>query len=87
MLKSFEFGGGGSKVYAIIVSIGEKISDDDFERDIQPVVVRMFASPERGIRMCLLESLGRVIERLNAKVVNDKVFPNMVNPMSIFSSW
>ena len=78
MLKSFEFGGGGSKVFSIILSIAEKLSDDDFDRDIQPVIVRMFASQERGIRMCLLENLNRVIERLNAKTVNDKIFSNMV---------
>ena len=79
MLKSFEFGGGGSKVFSIILSIGEKLSDDDFEKDIQPVIVRMFASPERGVRVVLLENLNRVVERLNPKIVNDKVFPNMVN--------
>ena len=78
MLKSFEFGGGGSKVFTIIISIAEKLSDDDFEKDIQPVIVRMFASQERGIRMCLLENLGKVIDRLNPKIVNDKIFPNMV---------
>jgi SCY1-like protein 1 len=48
-LKSFEFGGGGAKVFSIILSIAEKLSDDDFERDIQPVIVRMFASPERRV--------------------------------------
>jgi SCY1-like protein 1 len=79
MLKAFEFGGGGTKVFSIILTITEKLSDDDFEKDVQPVVVRMFASQERGVRMCLLENLSRVIERLNAKVVNDKIFPNMVN--------
>ena len=78
MLKSFEFGGGGGKVFTIIVSIAEKLSDEDFERDIQPVIIRMFASQERGVRMCLLENLNRVIERLNPKFVNDKIFPNMV---------
>lgn len=81
MLKSFEFGGGGAKVFSIILSIGEKLSDDDFERDVQPVIVRMFSSQDRGVRMCLLESLNRVVERLNPKIVNDKVFPNMVYPL------
>ena len=78
MLKSFEFGGGGSKVFSMILSIAEKLSDDDFEKDIQPVIVRMFTSQERGVRMTLLENLIRVVERLNPKIVNDKVFPNMV---------
>jgi len=78
MLKSFEFGGGGNKVFSIILGISEKLSDDDFEKDIQPVIVRMFMSQERPIRMCLLENLTRVIDRLSAKMVNDKIFPNLV---------
>jgi len=78
MLKAFEFGGGGNKVFSIILSIAEKLSDEDFEREIQPVIVRMFASQERGVRMSLLENLTKIIERLNPKIVNDKVFPNLV---------
>jgi SCY1-like protein 1 len=78
MLKSFEFGGGGTKVFNLILTIAEKLSDDDFEKDIQPVVVRMFASQERGVRMCLLENLGRIVEKLQERIVNEKVFPNMV---------
>jgi SCY1-like protein 1 len=78
MLKSFEFGGGSNKVFSIILSISEKLPDDDFEKDIQPVIVRMFMSQERPIRMSLLENLNRVIDRLSAKVVNDKIFPNLV---------
>lgn len=81
MLKSFEFGGGGTKVFNLILLIAEKLSDDDFEKDIQPVIVRMFGVQERGVRMCLLENLGRVVGRLGERVVNEKVFPNMVPPL------
>jgi len=80
MLKAFEFGGGSNKVFVIILSIAEKLSDEDFEKEIQPVIVRMFGSQERGVRMSLLENLTKIIERLNPKVVNDKVFPNLVCP-------
>jgi len=78
MLKAFEFGGGGQKVFSIILSIVEKLSDDEFERDVQPVIIRMFGSQERGVRMCLLENLGKLIEKIPPKLVNDKIFPNMV---------
>lgn len=78
MLKALEFGGGGNKVFTIVLSIAEKLSDDEFEKDIQPVIVRMFGSQERGIRMALLENLSRIVDRISAKLVNDKIFPNMV---------
>jgi len=78
MLKTFEFGGGGSKVFQIILNISQKLSDEEFDSAIQPMIIRMFASQDRGIRMCLLENLNRIIDRLNAKLVNDKIFPNLV---------
>lgn len=78
MLKSFEFGGASSKTFAIILSIAEKLGEEDFERDVQPVIIRMFGSQERGVRMVLLENLGKIVDRLPAKAVNDKIFPNLV---------
>ena len=86
MLKSFEFGGASSKTFSIILSIAEKLTEEDFERDIQPVIVRMFGSQERGVRMVLLENLGKIVDRLPAKAVNDKIFPNLVSLGLLFAS-
>jgi SCY1-like protein 1 len=78
LLKSVEFGGGGPKVFAVVMKIATKLSDDDFESKITPVVIRLFASPDRAIRVCLLDNLPLMIDRLPQKVVNDKIFPQMV---------
>lgn len=80
LLKSVEFGGGGAKVFGTVMKIGQKLSDEEYESQITPVVVRLFANPDRGIRVCLLDNLPLMIDHLPQKLVNDKIFPQMVSP-------
>ena len=79
LLRSIEFGGGGPKVFGVVMKIGSKLADDDYDARITPVVVRLFSSPDRAIRVCLLDNLPFMIDRLSQKVVNDKIFPQMVH--------
>lgn len=78
LLKSVEFGGGGAKAFGVVMKIGTKLPDDDFDTKVTPVVIRLFQNPDRAIRVCLLDNLPLMIERLSQKVVNDKIFPNLV---------
>ena len=78
LLKSVEFGGGGPKVFASVMKIGNKLSDEEWESKITPVIVRLFSNPDRAIRVCLLDCLPGMIDHLSQKVVNDKIFPQMV---------
>lgn len=78
LLKSVEFGGGGAKVFGTVMQIGQKLSDEEYETQITPVVVRLFADPDRAIRVCLLDNLPLMIDHLPQKLVNDKIFPQMV---------
>ena len=82
LLKSMEFGGGGPKVFASVMKIGKKLSDDEWDTKLTPVVVRLFANPDRAIRVCLLDNLPNMIDHLSTKVVNDKIFPQMVTGFS-----
>ncbi|CAJ2502428.1 Uu.00g098220.m01.CDS01 [Anthostomella pinea] len=79
LLKSVEFGGGGPKAFSVVMKIATKLANEDFEARVQPVVLRLFSSPDRAIRVCLLDNLPLMIDRLPQKVVNDKIFPNMVS--------
>lgn len=80
LLKSVEFGGGGAKVFGTVMQIGQKLSDEEYETQITPVVVRLFANPDRAIRVCLLDNLPLMIDHLPQKLVSDKIFPQMVSP-------
>ncbi|MBE7180511.1 MAG: hypothetical protein INR71_04740, partial [Terriglobus roseus] len=78
LIKSVEFGGGGPKVLGIIMKIGKRLTDEEYEAQITPVIVRLFTLPDRAIRVCLLDNLPLMIDHLPQKVVNDKIFPQMV---------
>jgi SCY1-like protein 1 len=79
LLKSVEFGGGGPKAFSVVMKISTKLSNDDFDAKITPVVIRLFGNPDRAIRVCLLDALPQMIDRLSQKVVNDKLFPHIVS--------
>jgi len=78
LLKSVEFGGGGPKIFGAVLRIGDKLSTEEWEASITPVVVRLFSLPDRATRVFLLDNLDRMIEHLSNRVVNDKIFPDMV---------
>ena len=78
LLKSVEFGGGGPEVFTSVIKIGKKLSGEQWDSRIMPVIVRLFANPDRAIRVCLLDNLPQMIDHLSQKTVNDKIFPQMV---------
>lgn len=78
LMKSAEFGG-GPKTVAVVLKIATKLSSDDFEAKVIPWVIRIFGNPDRAIRVCLLDNLPLMIDRLPQKIVNDKIFPQLVN--------
>lgn len=78
LLKSVEFGGGGPKVLGAILKIGTKLSQDEYNAKLTPVVVRLFGNPDRALRVCLLDNLPLMIDHLPQRIVNDRIFPPMV---------
>lgn len=78
LLKSVEFGGGGPKVFSFVMKIGATLSDEEYDSTITPVIIRLFSNPDRGIRVCLLSNLQIMIDHLSQKIVNEKIFPQMV---------
>ncbi|KAF9540396.1 hypothetical protein EC957_004342 [Mortierella hygrophila] len=77
LVQALEYGSGGPKVLAPIVKIGASLEEQEYEALITNVLVKMFASTDRSIRLSLLENLSGFIERINKKIVNEKIFPSM----------
>ncbi|KAK9246123.1 armadillo-type protein [Lipomyces tetrasporus] len=78
LVKCFEFGGGGPKILAVMLDISQHMSPDECQIAVVPTIIKMFSSTDRAIRIALLESLPKFIESLSSKVVNEKVFPDML---------
>ncbi|OJJ49608.1 hypothetical protein ASPZODRAFT_128093 [Penicilliopsis zonata CBS 506.65] len=79
LLKSVEFGGGGPKVLSAILKIGTKLTPDEYNSRLTPVIVRLFGNPDRALRVCLLDNLPLMVDNLSQKIVNDKIFPQMTS--------
>jgi SCY1-like protein 1 len=77
LLKSVEFGGGGPSVVSAVMKISIKMTDDEFETRLTPVLLRLFQMPDRQIRVALLDHLPLMIDRLSQKDINGKVWPAM----------
>lgn len=86
LLKSVEFGGGGPKVLGAIIKIGTKLTADEYSAKLTPVIVRLFANPDRAIRVCLLDNLPLMIDNIPQRIVNDKIFPQMVSLSGLIST-
>jgi SCY1-like protein 1 len=78
LAKSVEFGGGGPRVFSVIMKISKKLSDDEYESQLVPVIVRLFSSPDRALRVCLLENLPLMIDHLSQKLVSNNIFTQLV---------
>ena len=63
----------------MIMRIASKLSEEEYSAQITPVIVRLFGSPDRALRVCLLDNLPSMIDHLPQKIVTDKIFPQMVS--------
>jgi SCY1-like protein 1 len=79
LINAFEFGSGGAKALSAIVKVGEHLSDEEYEAIVIQPIVRMFSSPDRAIRVSLLENMPKFINHMTTKMVTNQVFPNIVS--------
>ncbi|RKF83702.1 N-terminal kinase-like protein [Golovinomyces cichoracearum] len=82
LLKCIEFGGGGPKFLDVVMKISRKLSKEDFEKRILPAIIKLFGFPDRAIRVCLLDGLPLMVERIPPKIINDKIFTQMVTGLT-----
>lgn len=78
LLKAVEFGGGGPQALTLVMKISTKLSEDEYDAQLTPVIIRLFGNPDRALRVCLLNNLPLMIDHLSQKIVSDKIFPQMV---------
>jgi SCY1-like protein 1 len=74
LLKGLEFSGLSSKALEAALHIGARLEPQEFEKLISPLLVKLFASNDRSIRVSLCENLHLYIDRLSTKDVNDTIF-------------
>lgn len=63
----------------LILSLGTSLPPSEYSSSIVQPLVRMFATPDRAMRMALLDGLPQYAEKLESKIVVDKIWPNLVS--------
>lgn len=81
LVHTFEFSGGsgGAPLLPVILELSSHgdLSDAEHQRDVVQPIVRAFATPDRAMRMALLDHLDKYADRLAPKDVNDRVWPHL----------
>jgi len=65
-------------VLNVIMKIATKLSEDEYDQQITPVIVRLFGNQDRALRVSLLDNLPLMIEHLSQKIISNQIFPQMV---------
>lgn len=82
LVRAFEFGGGGPTLLPLILSLAESLPEKEYTASIIQPLIRMFATPDRAMRMALLEGLDKFADKLSSKDVTEKIWPHLVsNPL------
>ncbi|XP_043931699.1 N-terminal kinase-like protein [Protopterus annectens] len=79
LLTAFEFGNAGAIILTPLFKVGKYLSAEEYQQKIIPIIVKMFSSPDRAMRIRLLQQMEQFIQYLNEPTVNSQIFPHVVH--------
>lgn len=66
------------KILPLVLQLGTNLTDQDFKASLTPAIIKCFGSADRIMRMALLDHLDLYANRLENKVVTDKIWPHLI---------
>ncbi|KAJ1529747.1 hypothetical protein ONE63_006497 [Megalurothrips usitatus] len=79
LINAFVYGDAGSSILAPMFKLGGLLDEAEYQKQIVPCVVKLFASNDRATRVRLLQQLEFFIGHLQASTVNDQIFPQVAH--------
>nr|CDI53080.1 arm repeat-containing protein [Melanopsichium pennsylvanicum 4]SNX84569.1 related to CEX1 \ len=67
-----------STLLPLVLRLGQPLPKEEWNSNVVPPLLKAFASPDRSTRMALLENLSLYAERMENRVVTDKLWPNLI---------
>ena len=67
-----------SSIIPLIFAIEDNVNKDAFSKKVMPVILPLFDSKDRNIRVNLLSQIDKIIPSIPDKVINDSIFPNVI---------
>lgn len=78
LINAFEYGEAGSAILNPIFKIGKMLTEEEYQSKLIPCIIKLFACKDRATRCKLLQQLDSYINYLSPNVVNDQIFPQVV---------
>lgn len=63
----------------LVLELGKLVPLAEYGKLVLEPVVRLYASPDRGTRMALLDGLGEYADKLDQRMTVEKVWPHLVS--------
>ncbi|GAC95276.1 protein kinase [Pseudozyma hubeiensis SY62] len=67
-----------SVLLPLVLRLGQPLPKEEWNVSVVPPVLKAFTSPDRSTRMALLENLSLYAERMDNRIVTDKLWPNLI---------
>lgn len=77
LASALEFGGAPPVALGSLLTIGEGMSEEDRGKHVVPILTKLFASNDRGIRRGLLENIASFGHAMPAALVEEQIYPNV----------
>ena len=88
LVSALQFGGASAPaILPLVLQMGKNVPPQDYSSVILSHLVKLFASPDRGTRLALLEHLPEYADKLDKRTVVDKIWPHLVRLRAALSSF
>ncbi|KAH9945690.1 armadillo-type protein [Amylocystis lapponica] len=78
LVSALEFGGASAAaILPLVLQMGKNVAPENYSAVILVHLVKLYASPDRGTRMALLDHLSDYADKLDKKIVVEKIWPHL----------
>lgn len=67
-----------SAMLPLVLELGKLVPEKEYGKLVLDPVVKLYASPDRGTRMALLDGLPEYADKMDQRIVQDRVWPHLV---------
>ena len=60
-----------------ILQVGKMLSEQEYQKQVVPCIVKMFSITDRQTRVKLLQQMNFYIEHIPVNIVNEQLYPNI----------
>ncbi|EFN51516.1 hypothetical protein CHLNCDRAFT_140213 [Chlorella variabilis] len=82
LASAIEFGGAPPVALTTLLEIGKTLPEEDYSKQVVPILTKLFASSDRGIRRGLLENIATYGPALQDKIAEEQIYNHVASGFS-----